>query len=134
MRKPKFIDLEWLARQYGRYKNGRQMIATIAAKNRMTIDNEPDGSVRAEINQGRWLAKCPLCGGAEMVSQEWPFFFCMSCGMADNGSHVMAVEFPKSKQQIEIILAVRPTENRNWQAGETKRNLWNENVAHRIGG
>jgi len=134
MRKPKFIDLEYIAKWKGRVRDGEHLVRSMAAKRMMKIDNEPHGSVKAEVNHGRWLANCPLCGGAEMVSEAWPFIFCMSCGMEDNGSHIMAVEFPKSKRQLEAILAVRPTENRNWTAVESKRDLLAENVAHGIGG
>ena len=134
MRQPKFIDLEWAATRKGRVKNGEQLIRSMAAKHMYKMRNEPVGTVKAVINHGRWLAECPLCGGAELVSSEWPFFFCMSCGMVDNDSHVMAVEFPGSRRQIEALLAVRPTENRHWTADETKRDLADENAAHGIGG
>ena len=133
MRTPKFVDLEWAATHKGRVRDGEHLIRSMAAKRMYKLDDEPAGTVEALVNHGRWLAECPLCGGAELVSSAWPFFFCMSCGMEDNGSHVMRVEFPKSRRQIEALLAVRPTDNRHWSPGETKRDLANENAAHGIG-
>jgi len=96
------------------------------------FDPHTRGNVRAEINHGRWIARC-ACGGAEDVSPAEPVFYCLSCGNADNDGHVMTIEFPTAaaREAIEAALLKRlEMENRNWQPGESLDDLMGENKAH----
>jgi hypothetical protein len=94
------------------------------------LKTEPWGEVRAEVNHGRWIARCQCCGGAEEVAWQEPVFFCLSCGNADNDSHVMSVVFQADKKAIESLLLMREIENRNWHPGETVESLQQENKEH----
>lgn len=87
----------------------------------------PRGEVAARVNHGRWLADCPYCHGAELVRVGEPFF-CLSCGMKENGGHVMAVRFPDDAEAIECALKSRPLENQNWEPSETIEMLLAENA------
>jgi ribosomal protein S27AE len=94
-------------------------------------DFRPRGAVCAEVNRGRWIARCPLCGpGAMLVSRADPRFWCVTCGMAANGGQPMQVLFPAEQRTIETILLMRPVENRNWQPGEGVAALARENLEH----
>jgi hypothetical protein len=94
------------------------------------FDPHMRGNVQAEINHGRWIARC-ACGGAEDVAPAEPVFYCLSCGNADNDGHVMTIEFPTDREAIEAALLKRPEmENRNWQPSESVDDLMGENKAH----
>jgi len=94
------------------------------------FDPHMRGSVQAEINHGRWIARC-ACGGAEDVAPTEPVFYCLSCGNADNDGRVMKIEFPEDREAIEGVLLKRPDmENRNWQPGESVGDLDFENREH----
>ena len=74
-------------------------------------DCEPVGkSVYAQVNNGQWLAICPICGGAESVMLEEPIFYCFSCGNFENHGKPREVIFPSTKdiKDIESILLERP--------------------------
>jgi len=84
-------------------------------------------TVKAEINHGRWIVKCPWCSGAELADKDDRRFFCLSCfNKAINGKFIK-VEFPNKAIDIETILKVRPAKNQNWTPGETIAQLKNEN-------
>ena len=79
---------------------------------------EADGQVFAFAEHGRWMAKCPhRCGGAEMVSEVYPFFFCLSCG--GDGTW-WPVVFPDNIRAIEVELLKRKiVEGWAWLPGES---------------
>jgi hypothetical protein len=133
MRRAKFTDLESIAKQNGRMKNGEQWMTAMASKHRLQMNAKPVGTVQAEVNHSRWIANCPFCNSSSYVSEQWPFFFCIDCGMKENKSHVMGVVFPASKDQIEALLSARPIENRNWTPKETKADLHKDNQKHGVG-
>lgn len=91
---------------------------------RLTITPHPEtGKVKAYVSQGRWVADCASCEGAEMVT-EGRAMICGSCGA------VRGVSWPSSGPAIETILARRPNpKNQNWR-GETIRVLEEENEQH----
>ena len=91
--------------------------------------------VEARINQGRWLADCPFCSGAELIEPETPEFMCWSCGNAKNGGRFVVVSVPATRQreEIERLLSSRPADNQNWNPGEDMAFLVAENVLHGIG-
>jgi hypothetical protein len=96
------------------------------------FDERAAGSVPAEINHGRWMVRCPACPGAEEADPEQPIFYCLSCGNADNGGHVMAVEFPKDREEIERLLLAREIENRNVKPTETPADIEAENLEYGV--
>ena len=84
--------------------------------------------VKARVDHGRWLADCPLCNGAELVSPGKPFR-CQSKPCVA----VAHVTWPTSATQarIEALLALRPDPaTRNWRPRETLKALAAENAAH----
>lgn len=135
---PKIVDLDDHARSLPRqgrpYRDGAQLVADLAGRRHFEVKPGTRGSVAAVVNHGRWIARCPLCNGAEMVSREGREFFCLSCGMQRNGRQAMRVLFPEDGEAIEAALAPRPIENRNWEPGETVDDLRGENRAHGLEG
>jgi hypothetical protein len=90
------------------------------------------GTVWARINHGRWIADCPHCSGALVVSRTDPYFWCPACRMAQSGWQ--AVKFPGEADEIEAVLMKRPDKRtRNWYPGETVEALERENAEHGIG-
>ena len=77
-------------------------------------NDKPSGkAVKAEIDFGQWLVKCPdpACNGAETTDpSEEPIFYCFSCGNFKNNGKPYLVEFPDQKtcEEIERILLERP--------------------------
>ena len=98
------------------HKTVREYLEKICEKRGLRIDTpihgEPKGEVEAEINWGRWIARCPDCPGAEDVAPEEPIFYCFSCGNYMNEGHPRKVIFPSEKirKQIEAEVMKRPVE------------------------
>ncbi len=85
------------------------------------LDKDPQlqtTSVRATINDNRWLAECPNCAGSVMmVTPGIQTFVCLgSCG------NEYPVVFPDDREAIEELLLRQPRQNRNW-SGETLEEL-----------
>jgi len=90
-------------------------------------DLYPDTILAPRVNHGRWIIDCPFCSGADFYWQSSPFFFCTSCGN-NYTDKVIPVKVTKNKEKIEAILMRRPNEvNRNWELGETIKQLEWEN-------
>lgn len=93
--------------------------------------------LQAEINHGRWIARCPFCSGAELVDPADLRFWCLSCDMAGSKRHWLPVQMPTAaaRLQVEGLLLKRPQqENRNWHPpGETLADLQAENRAAGVG-
>lgn len=91
----------------------------------------PEGTstktVKAEINHGRWIVRCPNCPGAEMADKEDKRFFCLSCDNKQEGGKWLTVKFPRNADKIEELLKDRKRENQNWLPGETLAQLTREN-------
>ena len=88
--------------------------------------------VNAEINHSRWIANCPFCTGAEYVFLDNPVFLCQSC-FNDGSKRPLMVNLPKGIAKIEAELNKRQRlENRNWQPGETVKQLKDENLANGV--
>lgn len=82
-------------------------------------------SAKAYINHGRWVVDCPRCNGGVKVSEQ-------EAGCPDCGAE-LAVGWPDQadRDAAEEVLAVRPTENRNWYpATEDVDDLKAENLLH----
>ncbi len=77
-----------------------------------------DATIKAYVNHGRWVADCPFCPSAQVVSPADPRFLCAgSDGCANSkvqGSFAQVV-FPADLELIEQALLLRPDrKNRNW--------------------
>jgi ribosomal protein L37AE/L43A len=83
----------------------------------------------AEVNQGRWIVRCPYCPGAAFASEADPHFICNDCGNKANGYAWHPVTFPKAQPDIEAALDVREQRHQNWKPGETVAQLLAENAA-----
>lgn len=89
--------------------------------------------VYAYINRNRWIADCP-CGGAEVVNENEPFFYCFSCHNEGNKGRLYKVSFPKKHdiKKIETALKARDkVKNRNWNLDEPISKLDKENEQHK---
>jgi hypothetical protein len=122
----------------------RKFAAQIAARMNIEIVEETGECViDAEINaarltgslgwQGRWIARCPTCSGAEYVDPGDPVFICLSCFNSEHGNKLLSVRFPERRQEIEAALEPRPAQNRNWLPGETVEDILAENSKHGYG-
>lgn len=81
------------------------------------------GVLEAEVNHGRWIARC-VCGGAALVHPEWPTAYCGGCGA------ICAPRVPSEWRAIEAVLCRRPNRStQNW-VGEPLSVLEDENRAH----
>lgn len=134
--------VEFIARRYMNHGFGR--LPPIDA-------DHIQGTVRARISAGRWIADCS-CNSAMIVSTETPYFICPECGNAHNDGRWRRVIFPSNRAAIETVLLKRPLMsqrrtaagelvwmqgrnpmeawNRNWSPGETLTTLRRENIEH----
>jgi hypothetical protein len=110
------LDLDSAAQVQG-YEQGMDMLNRLARKRRFIITPGKQGKVYARLDWGRWIADCPFCKGAEYVSRVGRLFFCLSCGMKDNGGHPMHAVFPRDLQEIEASAASKSVEFQNWRRG-----------------
>jgi hypothetical protein len=86
--------------------------------------------VVAYVNHGRWVADCPICNGAELVTPGDPYI-CQNC--LNGARQYRPVSFPPDIEEIEAALVARPLPlNRNWTT-ETAAMLRAENVSHGVG-
>ena len=92
------------------------------------------GRVNAEVNHGRWIARCPNggCRNAILASDKTPLFACDNCGAG-----WYAIIFPANKPDIERVLLRRPLQGglaptRNWLPREVVSDLERENAEHGI--
>lgn len=79
---------------------------------------------RAYANHGRWIIECQCRCAAQPMQpeQRWK---CPACGAE------WTVLWPADMVTIMHILVARPQKhNRNWQPGETIRELAAENIEH----
>lgn len=108
--------------------SAREFAHVIARKRGKRILEEIIGDpVHAEINHGRWIARCPFCSGAEIADYDDPIFMCLSCFNESNGGRFIPVEFPVDHLEIENELTKRKkTENQNWIPGESLEDIIKE--------
>ena len=119
-----------------------RMIAAgaVSPEVRLGSPADPRGrSVAAEVNaaelegewswQGRWIARCPDCSGAEYVDFDTPVFMCCNCFNRANGYAWRPVATPNRTRRAEIeeLLIRRPARNRSWLASETLDDLREQN-------
>jgi hypothetical protein len=109
--------------------------------------------IKAEMNHGRWIVRCPKSPTTHAV-QVFPghdfTFVCGECYHNLNGSatripdstafstanaagNVHTIVWPDNLMEIEQALNYRLIENSNWLPGETVEYLQNDNVIHGVG-
>lgn len=97
---------------------------------------DANAKTQARIEAGKWIADCPFCRSAQVVSPLDPRFLCAGldgCANGAVGGAFASVEFPTEGtcEQIETVLLERPQRvNRNWRRPETVDTLLAENAAH----
>ncbi len=74
--------------------------------------------VHAFMDYGRWVARCPVCGGAEYIDPDDPVFFCLSCGNAAIGGRLRKVKMPRHWRLAERAALSRPIPGRHFAGGE----------------
>lgn len=92
------------------------------------VKTDENVTIKAEINHGRLIAKCPFCSGAELVDRNDRRFFCLSCFNKSVNGNWVSIEFPANLEEIETVLEKRLEINQNWQFGEGISFLESENV------
>jgi len=103
------------------FKNFREMIFTIAARNGRQwngqIDDSLDKALHAHIDAGRWAVMCE-CGTGAYADPYTPLAFCSTCGnMAIDGDARLVI-FPEQKERLEIEAALMEREiNTPFQIG-----------------
>ena len=98
----------------------------------LALIDHPDSheSIQVFVDHGRWVVNCPRCNSAQLAYASDPRFLCAECH--NGGVGWLTVEWPERVADIERALMRRPTENRNWQPGETPAALLAENRLHGI--
>lgn len=103
-------------------------LAPMPAKFDAETSGEP--TLKVYANEGRWIAECPACHGAQLACFEDQRFMCNECGNLAVGGLWRALEWPAARVSIEAVLEARPTVNQNWLPGETLAELKAENALH----
>ena len=70
--------------------------------------NECFDSVKARVDDGRWVVDCPNCNSAMLTSSKVDMFICAECGSPDVGGRWRRVEYPEQREEIERLLLLRP--------------------------
>jgi hypothetical protein len=97
-----------------------------------------DTEIVAYVNDGRWVACCPFCPSAQVVTPADPRFLCVGAAGCFNlpaGGAYIRVVFPsqRERKRIESALLRRPhMANRNWLPHETADDLVAENILQAV--
>jgi hypothetical protein len=105
-----------------------------------TDPHDPAGDVKqpvvaAYVNRGRWCARCPWCGSAQVVSETDHRFFCVGhegCMNQLAGYKFIPVKWPKAAREIEAVLCKRPRFAQNWLPSESLEDLIAENAENGV--
>lgn len=89
---------------------------------------DPEATVPAYVNHGRWVVDCPDCRNAQLACRTDHRFMCNECGNIAIGSRWRPVEWPADGERIANLLENRPREVQNWNPGEDVRLLAIENL------
>ena len=116
------------------HSGGQESFIKAVHTSRRGVGTLPTGTqsiltVIAEVNQGRWIARCPFCAGAELLDAADPRFYCLSCYNEAVGHEWLNVRWPLLPEDIETALLARPkTATQNWTEAETVDDLLAENA------
>jgi hypothetical protein len=84
--------------------------------------------VKAEVNDGRWIVRCPSCLSAALAAKADRRFFCAECLNTRHQRMWLTVDWPEQVALIEALLDVRPSvDDRCWLPTDTISDLaeWN---------
>lgn len=94
-------------------------------------------TTEAYVNHGRWVARCPYCNSAQVITEEDKRFFCPTCGNQANGGVWIRVVWPSANtvQEVEAVLDARQMAlTQNWTPDEKVADLQAENQDHGLPG
>lgn len=89
---------------------------------------DPEATVPAYVNHGRWVVDCPDCRNAQLACRTDHRFMCNECGNIAVGKLWRPVIWPANARGIEAMLQNRPSVNQNWYPEESKTGLAIENL------
>jgi hypothetical protein len=82
-------------------------------------------TIKAYVNEGRWVADCPLCAGGIATWPANPDAACLQCGSVYRVEHPS----PEIVREAEAALFARPVRNRHWvPEAETTQDLRHDNI------
>lgn len=81
----------------------------------------PDFVLIARVDAGRWVAQCPICASAQVVSPDDPRMWCVDC----QPDGWFEVRFPDAPAAIEEEMAKEPLGDRFWWADDDTA-AWNK--------
>lgn len=96
----------------------------------LSAATDPEASVLAYANHGRWVVDCPDCRNAQLACRTDHRFLCDECGNIAIGRLWRPVEWPDDATKIDALLANRPREYQNWLPGESREVLAIENLEY----
>jgi hypothetical protein len=79
--------------------------------------------LKVYANQGRWIAECPDCAGAQLASPLDLRFMCVCCANFTIQGMWWPIVWPTNRSAIEAALVGRRPENQNWAWGESIADL-----------
>jgi hypothetical protein len=91
---------------------------------------------RARVDHGRWMADCPFCPSAQIISKDDRRYFCPECVMEKIGGAMVHVVWPSDDKvaEIERLLLRRPRPAAmGWMPNQSVSELAIENVEHGVG-
>ena len=110
------------------------LIMTIHARNQgktpLPSGEAAEPILKAEVNHGRWIVRCPFCAGAEAADPDYPRFYCLTCFNEPIKNRFLPVQWPVDRDGIEAELVRRSREgNQSWLPHETLSDLARETEA-----
>ncbi|MEU0716845.1 hypothetical protein ABZ498_06640 [Streptomyces lavendulocolor] len=79
----------------------------------------PGPPLIARVDAGRWVAQCPQCASAQVVTPDDPRMWCVEC-QPDGWA---TVRFPEDPASVETEVAALPSRERFWWAEDDP--AWN---------
>ncbi|SDN17687.1 hypothetical protein [Streptomyces wuyuanensis] len=81
---------------------------------------DPDALLIARVDAGRWVAQCPVCLSAQVVSPADPRFWCVGC----QPGVWTTLRFPDDVAAVEGLVAGEPLKARRfwWASDDTAYN------------
>jgi len=94
----------------------------------LSAATDPEATVPAYVNHGRWVVDCPDCRNAQLACATDHRFMCNECGNIAVGHLWRPVEWPADSVRIANLLESRPRQYQNWNPDEDVRLLAIENL------
>lgn len=120
---------EWL-HHWLRERTPRDLPPPLAWEHLDNAVGPPETAIHVYVNDGRWIAECPDCHGAQLACRTDHRFLCNECGNIVVGNKWRRVVWPLEADAIEAALSRRLRANQNWYPWETIEDLLAENAAH----